>query len=267
MIKRIAAAISVAATLLLPTAAQSAEAFALNVLGFSPNGRHFAFMQYGPQWEASRFAADVVVIDANRDHFVQGSPVRVTADMKDDATEDDIEPDLKAFLARARQRAGGLLNTHKVSRPGNLLLQVAEAKPDQFGSGSDKPGAGPVTATAKHARFGDLKLQGHLKEVDWPKTSKLGPHKEAGACATEVDWQKGAGFRLTLEVGGREIVLNDYKTIPASRHCVMGYGLAEVHAFERPDSKVTLAVVLGMEVRGFEAPDRVFLAVTKVLDR
>ena len=267
MTTRIASALAVAASLLSPIAAQSAESLALNVLGFSPDGRHFAFMQYGPQWEASRFAADVVVIDANRDRFVQGSPVRVTADMKDDANEDNIAADLKAFLAKARQRAGSLLNAHKVSKPGILLLRVAEARPDEFGSGSDRPPAGVPAATAKHDRLGEFKLQLHLKEIDWPKTSKLGPHKEAGTCSSEVDWQKGAGVRLTLEVGGREIVLNDDKTIPASRHCVTGYGIAEVHAFDRPDGKVTLAVMLGMEIRGFEGQDRLFLAVTKVIDR
>jgi hypothetical protein len=39
-----------------------------------------------------------------------------------------------------------------------------------------------------------------------------------------------------------------------------------IHAYDRPDGKVTLAVVVGMEQRGFEGEDRVFLAVTKVLD-
>ena len=74
-------------------------------------------------------------------------------------------------------------------------------------------------------------------------------------------------FKLTLEQGGRTIVLNDDKTIPASRLCALGYGIAEVHAFDRPDGKVTLAIMVGIKVRGFEGEDRLFLAVTKVVDR
>ena len=62
-------------------------------------------------------------------------------------------------------------------------------------------------------------------------------------------------------------MLDDDKTIPTSRDCVTGYGIAEVHAFDRPDGKVTLAVMLGMEIRGFEGEDRLFLAVTRVLYR
>lgn len=267
MLRTIATALLIAAINVTAGPVLAYDALALKVLGFSPDGRHFAFMQYGPQWEASRFTADVVVIDANRDRFVQGSPLRVTAEMKDDAAEDQIGPELKAFLAKVTQRSAGLLNTYKVSKPGALLLRVSEARPDQYGSGSDQPTAGPKTATAKHARLGDLKLTIDLKELDWPRTSKLGPHKEAGLCASELDTQKGAGFRLTLDAGGRQVVLNDDKTIPASRFCVTNYGIAEVHAFDRPDGKVTLAVVLGMNIRGFEGEDRVFLAVTKVLER
>ena len=62
-------------------------------------------------------------------------------------------------------------------------------------------------------------------------------------------------------------MLQDDKTVPASRNGVSGYGIAEVHAFDRPDGKVTLAVILGMKARGFEGEDRLFLAVTRVLDR
>ena len=38
-------------------------------------------------------------------------------------------------------------------------------------------------------------------------------------------------------------------------------------ALTNSDGKVTLAVILGMKARGFEGSDRLFLAVTRVLDR
>lgn len=62
-------------------------------------------------------------------------------------------------------------------------------------------------------------------------------------------------------------MLNDDKTIPASRFCALGYGITDVHAFDRADGKVTLVVMVGMHTRGFEGSDRTFLAVTRVLDR
>jgi predicted secreted protein len=266
MFNRIVAAIALVAGL-MPAPARSADALALKVLGFSPDGRYFAFMQYGPQWEAERFFAETFVIDASRDRFVQGAPVRVTAPMKDGTTEDNVEPALKAFVAHAGKRASGVLNPHKVTKPGALLVKVEEARSGEHGSGCDQPKAGVPSVTAKHPQLGDLRLTLDLKQLDWPKSSKLGAHKGAVLCADELDGTKGAGFRLTLEHASRTIVLNDDQTIPASRHCVTGYGLAEVHAFDRPDGKVTLAVILGMETRGFEGQDRVFLGVTRVLER
>ena len=120
---------------------------------------------------------------------------------------------------------------------------------------------------AKHPQLGELTLTLDVREADWPKTSRLYAGKEAPSCAQEVDYAKGAIFRLTLERNGRSIVLQDDKSIPASRHCVSSYGISEVQAFDRPDGKVTLAVLLGMKRRGHEGEDRVFLAVTRVLER
>jgi predicted secreted protein len=269
MFKRIAAGLvaGLVAALAVSGHAQAADAFALKVLGFSPDGTRFAFVQYAPRWDASTLNAELGVIDADRDRHVAGSPVRASAEMPDDATEDNIGPALKAFVTRTEKRAAGLLDRHKIARPGTALMQVPEARVGEYGSGSDKPGVGAAAVTARHPRLGELKLTLETKELPWPKTSRFGRHKEAEPCATAVDWQKGAGYRLTLEQGGRSVTLNDDATIPASRHCAMGYGIAEVHAFDRPDGKVTLAVIIGMHSRGFEGEDRTFLAVTRVLER
>ena len=135
-----------------------------------------------------------------------------------------------------------------------------------YSAGNDLgPKPGERTMSFAHARLGRTDLALTLKEFDWPVTSRHGRHKEAISCKQEVDWQKGAGFRLTLARSGTPLVLADDKTIPASRHCVLSYGLAQVHAFDRPDGAVTLAVVLDMHVRGFEGEDRRFLVVTRVL--
>ena len=264
---RIAVALAIA--LAFPSGARAADAAALKVLGFSPDGRYFGFMQYGPQWEAERFHAEVFVIDVNRDRFVAGVPLRIIAKMKDDATDDNIAPHLKAFLASVQKRATNQFGQHKISKPGALLARFAEAKADEHSSGSETPakGAGTDTISAKHPVLGELKLNLETKTIDWPKASRLGAHKEATSCAEEMDPEKGAAFRLTLERAGRSIVLHDDKTIPLSRNCTIGYGIVEVHALDRPDGKVALAVMLGMHSRGFEGSDRLFLAVTHVLDR
>lgn len=257
------------AALSVPSIAIAADALALKILGFSPDGRYFAFQQYGPQWDASRIYAEVFVIDASQDRFVAGVPLRVGVDMKDDTTEDNFGPQFKAFEATVRKRAASLISTHKIAKPGVVLASATDARAGEYSSGSDMPaaGAGLATLSAKHPALGDLNFKLETRTADWPKTSRLGTHKTATSCAQEMDPEKGVVFRLTLERGGHSIVLHDDKTIPASRHCVSGYGIVEIHAFDRPDGKVTLAAILGMHTRGFEGSDRVFLAVTRVLER
>ncbi len=266
MSKRIAAILLAAG--LASTPAQAFDILALKVLGFSPDGRYFAFTQYGPQWDAGKLFAETYVIDASTDRYVQGVPVRVSNDMKEDASSDTIEPELKAFLGRVGKRTASLISQHKIGKPGAVLASVADARVSDYEHSADKPPppAGSMEVTAKHPRLGELKLKLEAKEFPWPKSSRLYAGKEAPSCAQEVEG-KGAAFRLTLEQGGRSVVLQDDKTVPASRNCVSGYGIAEVHAFDRPDGKVTLAVILGMKARGFEGSDRMFLAVTRVLDR
>ena len=258
----------VAALILLGSAgfgpAQAAEALALKVLGFSPDGRYFGFTQYGGQGDHSEYIAELFIIDASRDRLVPGVPVRVKAEVKDENEEKELE----ALLAISEKRAAGLLKRHRISKPGDLLLIVENTSSGIPHSGSGGPVVGSTwVKVTEHPRLGEFDVKLAPKEIVWPKTSKFGSHKEAALCSQEVDWQKGAGFRLTLEHRNRTIVLNDDKTIPASRFCATGYGIVEVHAFDRPDGKVTLVIILGMQTRGFEGEDRVFLAVTRVLNR
>jgi len=243
--------------------ARAAEALALKTLGFSPDGRYFGFVQYGGQGDGSSYLAELSIIDANDDRLIKGTPVRVVAEMRE--TSPNEEEEIAEVVIKAEQRAAALIKRLGLSKPGEVLDRVAEARIGETHTGSGGPSLGVDAVSVKHSSLGELSLKLETKEIDWPKTSKLGRHKEATTCASEVDWQKGAGFRLTLTHNGRPIVLNDDKTIPASRQCAMGYGISEVRAFARPDGRVTIAVILGMHVRGFEGEDRVFLAVTRIV--
>ncbi|MBX9844437.1 MAG: DUF2259 domain-containing protein [Xanthobacteraceae bacterium] len=248
MLKRLALMLGLALT---APAAIAADAYELKVLGFSPDGRYFGFVQYGTEADAGTHAAETFVVDVTRDRFVPGVPLRVTAEMREENPDDAEE--IKALLTRAGKRHAAAFGRYNVSKPGTVLARAAAAD--------------TKTIAAKHPSLGPLDLTLDIKDVDWPRTSKLGPHKDATPCAREVDWQKGAAFRLTLVRGGRSLVLNDDKTIPPSRFCATGYALAEVHAFDRPDGKVSLAVLLAMSRRGFEGDDRTYLAVTRVIER
>ena len=202
-----------------------------------------------------RFQAEIFVIDASRDRFVQGAPVRVTAKMKDDANEDNIAGDLKAFLSTAEsaRRAAHAAQDDRSPVP------CCERRRGPRRRTWLRLGPTAPSATLRHGQAsdaGELKFTLELKEIDWPKTSKLGPGKDARPCASEVDWQKGVGFSWTLEQGGRTIVLNDDKTIPASRNCVSGYRPRRGSRLRPAGRQGHAGRDLGMEHRGFEGDDR-----------
>ncbi len=247
--------------------AMAAEASALKVYGFSPDGRYFAFAQHGGQGDGGHAYAEIAVIDTATDRFAPGFPVRVEPTDFEDKPGAPEEGEQAVTIAETR--AGAKLKSLAATRPGQVLAsdpKVVAADTASYSAGNDLgPKPGGRRMSLNHPRLGRMDLALTLKAFDWPATSRHGPHKHAISCKQEVDWQKGAGFRLALARSGTPLVLADDKTIPASRNCVLSYGLAEVHAFDRPDGAVTLAVVLDMHVRGFEGEDRRFLVVTRVL--
>jgi predicted secreted protein len=245
----------------------AAEAAALKVYGFSADGRYFAFAQHGGQGDGGHAYAEITVIDTTQDRFVAGFPVRIEPTELED--QEGAPEEGEQALVLAEKKAGAKLKGLGATRPGQVLARDAKvraAENPSYSAGNDLgPKVGGRAMSFTHPRLGKMDLALALKTFDWPATSRLGRHKEAGSCKQEVDWQKGAAFRLTLARGGGTLVLNDDKTIPASRLCVLDYGLAEVHAYDRPDGAVTLAVILDMHTRGFEGQDRTFLVVTKVI--
>ncbi|MEI8153572.1 MAG: DUF2259 domain-containing protein [Hyphomicrobiales bacterium] len=106
--------------------AQAMEALALKVLGFSPDGRYFGFIQYGGQGDGGDYMAETYVIDTSRDRFVPGVPLRV--DIIDDQGNADEAAAYEAMLKRALQRSQSLIKRFDVSRPGAVLARADDAR-------------------------------------------------------------------------------------------------------------------------------------------
>ena len=68
---------AIALSLLSASAAGAGDVAEMRPIGYSPDGRYFAFEQFGEQ-DGSGFAyAEVQVIDTETDRYVEGTPVRV----------------------------------------------------------------------------------------------------------------------------------------------------------------------------------------------
>lgn len=247
--------------LLAPAGAQAAEALALKVFGFSPDGRHFGFMQYGGVGDGGEYIAEVSIIDVARDRLVPKMPLRLESYREQNPIEDDRPYD-QWLAAVAERRFASTLRPYGFRAAKQALSADEGAQTEKtFSISSDvRFSLGLRSLAFHHDRLGRGSVELDVKRVPWPRTKRSS--RDAPTCAEEVDWAPGAIFRLTLKYDGRTIVMNDDKTIPASRGCVLDYGITEVHAYTGPDGLVALAVMIAMAVRGFEGNDRHFIAVT-----
>ena len=231
-----------------PRIAGANDANAVNVLGFSPDGRTFAFEEYGESDASGMTYAYVRTIDVAANAFVKGKQVK-----SEDPNDDDIKG-IAFRRADASAKAAALLKPLKISRQNMLTVTVESAKSGENLMGSDilPLFENPLTELA-------------LPE-DWfgPEAKlRIATFSTKKRCfKDEDDDRTPLGLVLTLERKEKRTELNRDRNVPASRRCVSAYGLAEVHALRLPGGQTALAVVLQYFAQGFEGPDRRFIAVT-----
>ncbi len=93
--------------------ALAADAAERAVHGFSPDGRYFAFEQYGVQDGSGFPYADVFIVDLEGDKWVEGTPIRVLLE--------DEGKTLGAARGEAMSRARPLLDRLAIGEPGIVL--------------------------------------------------------------------------------------------------------------------------------------------------
>ena len=139
-VETILAAMAFGLAALTGSPALAIESLAVKVLGFSPDGRYFAFVQYGGHGDHSSYIAETFVIDASRDRFVEGVRLRLIVDMRENNPDEDEE--LKEILAAAATRAAPLMSRYGITKPSALLVRVEEAKPREVSPARTVPSPG-----------------------------------------------------------------------------------------------------------------------------
>jgi predicted secreted protein len=219
--------------------ASAGDYAAREILGFSPDGRTFAFEEYGVQDGSGFPYSNIYAIDTATDGWVAGTPVRML-------TESELAP-LAKTRAEAARKARPILGVRKVGVPGNL---VASNPPTEVSADPHRVVFLPRIIAPMGGPAYDLTLT----EIAMP----------AAGCP---DMGKPFhGFRLTLTgPGGSTQTLANDGQIPSSRHCPLNYAISDVLTYFPPGGQPVLAVLLSMFTVGFEGPDRRFLAVTAPL--
>ncbi|MDP3547447.1 MAG: DUF2259 domain-containing protein [Phreatobacter sp.] len=216
--------------------AMAADSASLAILGFSPDGRRFAFEEFGRQDGSGFPYASIFLIDTEKNEFAT-PPVHVRID--------DENATIGSARRQAASRARAMLAS--ITEPGETLASQAIAQ---------------VGEEPNRFRF---RLGTYLPNGEEPSTLAL-----ADIPMGEVNGDPVAGFRLTLTDKGESRVIHEDRRLPARRNTAHGYRLREVIGYRAPrqrgqggvDVMVIMVMVIG---RGFEGSDVRHMAVTTPL--
>ena len=225
--------------LVTATGAAAGDFATFQSLGFSPDGKVYAFEEFGVQ-DGSGFAySTLYFIDTEKDAFLAGTPVRVR--IEDEAA--DIGKARAESLALARP----LIEQHAVlSNPGVLAAfnPMGEA-------GVDRKRIDYIEHAVEPAPGGAYALA--LEEI---------PLALPERCRDITPGGKGFRLKLVARDGAAaDRVIHEDERIPDSRNCPLSYQVSGAVTFHPAEGDpVHVALVLLRSV-GFEGADGRWLAV------
>lgn len=234
--------------------ALAGDAAALDVLGFSPDGRWFAFEQYTMVYDDDASFSEIVVIDTSHDRFLAGTPIRVRMEGDDGLDEE------KARREAALQ-AAPILRSRAIGKRGRRIAGNPSMTVDEIGI--YQMGAQPFATSLDMREV--LGPEARLELTETP----LGTANCSGAGGTGMDGPvevHGLTLRL-VRAGNAGIVLQQDRRLPRSRRCAVNYGIAEAWWLADGPNGGTLAVIVEYsDAEDYHAgPNRRFLAVTRRL--
>lgn len=228
-------AVLIAAT----TSAGAADNAERAIIGFSPDGRYFAFEQYGVQDGSGFPFSEIFVVDLDANQWVKGSPFRAKA-------EDDGAL-VSAARAKSAKSAQALLAQLKTAEPGEILASQ------------------PVTQAASDRRrltFDPYYISlGKQSANRYTLSLELVPFAAPESCY--ADDGKQMGFKLTIADNDQNATSEAHRdnAIPSSRYCPRDYDIADVIAYRSSSGSQRHVALIGVYTPGFEGLNRRLIAV------
>lgn len=230
-------AASVLALMAAPAFAGDAANFA--ALGFSADGRYFGYEEFGVQDGSGFPYSNIFILDVTEDKWAGGSPFRVMLE--------EESPALAGVRSEAMAKAAKAFADLDISEPAVIEALNGDGEIGHDGTsitfgargfGMDPP-PNPVT----------------LRIESFASTSTM-------PCVESFGFEPPVGFALTLEADGKSTELHRDASVPASRNCTVGY---RPHGIVAPVNwswnQRTPVAIISVFSRGFEGPDRRFIAV------
>lgn len=234
------AAIALAASFLATAGASAGDFSTFQSLGFSPDGKVYAFEEFGVQDGSGFPYSTVYFIDTEKDAYLAGTPIRVRIDSED------------AGLDKARAdsfgKAKALFDKHKVlANPGvlaafNPMGEVgADRKRIEYLQHAVEPVPGGSYALA-------------LDEIALDLSDKC----------RDIAPEGGKGFRLKLvkrDGAAADTLLHEDKRVPESRNCPLSYQISGAVTFNPLGADPVHVALVLVRSFGFEGADGRWIAV------
>lgn len=230
------ASVSLLALGLCAAPAVAGDSAQFDAIGYSEDGRYFAFEQFGIQDGSGFPYSEIFLIDLDTDDFVGGAPFR--------ARIDTDGADLGDARSEATEMAQDALAEHGISRPALPIVLRGDGELDDEG----------LSIAYGIPSYGLAATEGEYE---------LGLDIFKAPSSQDCDLFEGdpMGFALTRRTKGQSDELHRDAHVPASRNCVITYKFYGVfNPFNAYDDASAVAV-LSVWSHGFEGPDRRFIAL------
>lgn len=212
----------------------------IDVIGFSPDAKYFAFEEFGIQDGSGSAYSNIFVIDLETDSWLEGTPIRAQADEGDDSQN------LLAIRSKANSEAIKFIADNRIFVPAEIAALNGDGAPNEdpqrLAFSFPIPGPG-------------LESDTYMVEVSTFEAKS--PEDCAGYFGNEP-----LGYEVTVFDGSDTTVLHrDGEELPASRSCPYSYRPYAVAVPGIGAEKQAGVVIVSYTRGGFEGPDRRFLAV------
>lgn len=221
------------------TMAAAADNAERSVIGFSPDGRYFAFEQYGVQDGSGFPYAEIFVVDLDANEWVKGSPFRQRLD-------DEAAP-VSAARAKAAEAASSLLDRLKTTEPGQMLAAQLPTQP----------------VADRHRIEFDPFYQSRTSQKGDRYTLRLDlvPFAAPENCFAEDGKQMGFKLAIKDNESGAEKEVHKDASIPSSRSCPRDYDISDVIVYRPATGTPRQVALIGVYMPGFEGLNRRLIAV------
>jgi predicted secreted protein len=210
------------------------------IIGFSSDGRYFAFEQYGVQDGSGFPFSEIFIVDLDANQWVKGSPLRAKV-------ENDGAP-VSAARAKSAKAAQALFKELKTTEPGEVLASQA---PTQSSGDRHRLSFDPFYSSLPSQPAGRFTLSLELLPFTAPEN-----------CYAEDGRQMGFKLIITDKDHNTSAEIHKDLAIPASRICPRDYDVADVIAYRSASSTGARNVALiGVYMPGFEGLNRRLIAV------